>query len=62
MSATVEASKFSRYFENCPIIDIPGKIFPVEVKFLEDVIEETGKFIMLNFYIEDNLDNLNYLL
>ena len=43
MSATVEASKFSRYFDNCPIITIPGRIFPVQVKFLEDIIEETGR-------------------
>ncbi|GET01755.1 P-loop containing nucleoside triphosphate hydrolase protein [Rhizophagus clarus] len=48
MSATVNASKFSRYFENCPIIEIPGKIFPVEVKFLEDVIEETDYMIDLD--------------
>jgi ATP-dependent RNA helicase DHX29 len=45
MSATIEASKISRYFDHCPIIEIPGKIFPVEVKFLEDVIEETGKLV-----------------
>lgn len=42
MSATIEASKFSRYFDNCPKVEIPGRIFPVQVKFLEDVIEETG--------------------
>ncbi|RIA92801.1 P-loop containing nucleoside triphosphate hydrolase protein [Glomus cerebriforme] len=45
MSATVEATKFSRYFDNCPIIEIPGRLFPVEVKFLEDVIEETDYMI-----------------
>ncbi len=43
MSATVNASKFSNYFDNCPIIEIPGRTFPVKVEFLEDVIEETGE-------------------
>ncbi|CAG8519373.1 1074_t:CDS:10 [Funneliformis mosseae] len=42
MSATVDTSKFSNYFNNCPVIEIPGRTFPVKVKFLEDVIEETG--------------------
>ncbi|CAG8783608.1 5319_t:CDS:2, partial [Acaulospora morrowiae] len=42
MSATLEAQKFSQYFYNCPVVDIPGKTFPVTVKYLEDVIEETG--------------------
>ena len=42
MSATVDASKFSRYFDNCPKIEIAGRIFPVQVKFLEDIIEKTG--------------------
>ncbi|CAI2171063.1 13558_t:CDS:10 [Funneliformis geosporum] len=42
MSATVDTSKFSKYFNNCPVIEIPGRTFPVKDKFLEDVIEETG--------------------
>jgi ATP-dependent RNA helicase DHX29 len=42
MSATVDADKFTRYFKDCPVINIPGRTFPVEVNFLEDVIEDTG--------------------
>lgn len=41
MSATVNAAKFSSYFDNAPVLDIPGRTFPVEVGFLEDAIEET---------------------
>lgn len=41
MSATVDASKFSNYFDNCPVLNIPGRTFPVEIGFLEDAIEET---------------------
>ncbi|KAL9108999.1 MAG: hypothetical protein Q9227_006239 [Pyrenula ochraceoflavens] len=41
MSATVEAEKFAAYFGNVPAVIVPGRTFPVEVKFLEDVIEMT---------------------
>uniref|UniRef100_A0A667Z8V9 ATP-dependent DNA/RNA helicase DHX36 n=1 Tax=Myripristis murdjan TaxID=586833 RepID=A0A667Z8V9_9TELE len=39
MSATLNAEKFSKYFDNCPIIHIPGLAFPVEEFLLEDVVE-----------------------
>ncbi|XP_041662309.1 ATP-dependent DNA/RNA helicase DHX36 isoform X2 [Cheilinus undulatus] len=42
MSATLNAEKFSRYFDNCPMIHIPGLTFPVEEFLLEDVLEMTG--------------------
>lgn len=41
MSATVDASKFSTYFENAPVLAIPGRTFPVKLGFLEDAIEAT---------------------
>lgn len=42
MSATVDAHKFSNYLDGAPIIDVPGRTFPVQAKFLEDAIEFTG--------------------
>lgn len=42
MSATVNAQRFSEYLDGAPIIDVPGRTFPVEAKFLEDAIELTG--------------------
>ncbi|TKA30499.1 hypothetical protein B0A50_02727 [Salinomyces thailandicus] len=42
MSATVNAQKFSNYLNGAPIIDVPGRTFPVQAKFLEDAIELTG--------------------
>ncbi|RMZ86238.1 hypothetical protein DV737_g46, partial [Chaetothyriales sp. CBS 132003] len=42
MSATVDATKFSEYFGKAPILDIPGRTFPVETYFLEDAIENTN--------------------
>ncbi|XP_019938004.2 ATP-dependent RNA helicase DHX29 [Paralichthys olivaceus] len=42
MSATVDCNKFSNYFNRCPVINIPGRTFPVEVFHLEDIVEQTG--------------------
>ncbi|KAH9315837.1 hypothetical protein KI387_024464, partial [Taxus chinensis] len=38
MSATLDAEKFSMYFDNCPIIRIPGFTYPVHSYYLEDVL------------------------
>ncbi|KAJ3331053.1 DEAH-box ATP-dependent RNA helicase prp22 [Gonapodya sp. JEL0774] len=35
-SATLDAEKFSRYFLNCPIFSIPGRMFPVEILYTKD--------------------------
>ncbi len=42
MSATVDAKKFSDYFGSAPVLDLPGRTFPVEVGFLEDAVEATN--------------------
>lgn len=39
MSATVNALKFSNYLSKAPILNVPGRTYPVETKFIEDVIE-----------------------
>ncbi|NWH67915.1 DHX29 helicase, partial [Geococcyx californianus] len=41
MSATLNAELFSQYFHSCPIINIPGRTFPVDQFFLEDVLAMT---------------------
>lgn len=30
-SATIDTSLFSKYLNGCPVIEIPGRLFPVEV-------------------------------
>ncbi|KAI5692999.1 hypothetical protein M8J75_005593 [Diaphorina citri] len=42
MSATVDTDLFSKYFHNCPIISIPGKLFPVKEYYLEDILPMIG--------------------
>eukprot|EP01062_Namystynia_karyoxenos_P077738 TRINITY_DN7884_c0_g1_i1.p1 TRINITY_DN7884_c0_g1~~TRINITY_DN7884_c0_g1_i1.p1 ORF type:complete len:771 (+),score=249.75 TRINITY_DN7884_c0_g1_i1:77-2314(+) len=31
MSATLDAKKFQKYFDNAPLMNIPGRLFPVEI-------------------------------
>lgn len=38
MSATLDADKFSTYFDHCPIIDVPGKSYAVAVSYLPDIL------------------------
>jgi ATP-dependent RNA helicase A len=42
MSATINTSMFGDYFGDCPIIEVPGRAFPVKQYFLEDAIELVG--------------------
>ncbi|KAG7203525.1 hypothetical protein KM043_013578 [Ampulex compressa] len=42
MSATIDTTLFSNYFNNCPVIEISGRAFPVQEYFLEDCIQLTN--------------------
>ena len=42
MSATVNAEQFSKYLDGAPIMNVPGRTFPVDTKYLEDAIEVTN--------------------
>ncbi|CAH0390358.1 unnamed protein product [Bemisia tabaci] len=44
MSATIDTTLFSDYFNNCPVIEVPGRTFPVKEFWLEDCVEEL-KFV-----------------
>ncbi|CCH41487.1 ATP-dependent RNA helicase [Wickerhamomyces ciferrii] len=35
-SATLDAGKFSGYFNNCPIVEIPGRTYPVEILYTKE--------------------------
>ncbi|KAI0051742.1 P-loop containing nucleoside triphosphate hydrolase protein [Auriscalpium vulgare] len=41
MSATVDAEKISRYFGDCPVMHVPGRTYPVDIRYLEDAVEVT---------------------
>lgn len=42
MSATVDAEKLSAFFGGCPSMQVPGRTFPVQVRYLEDAVELAG--------------------
>ncbi|XP_053697637.1 putative ATP-dependent RNA helicase DHX57 [Sabethes cyaneus] len=42
MSATLNSNLFSSYFGDVPVLDIPGRTFPVEQLFLEDIVERSA--------------------
>jgi HrpA-like RNA helicase len=42
MSATLDAVKISDFFGGCPILHVPGRTFPVDIRYLEDAVELTG--------------------
>jgi len=56
MSATVNAQRFASYFYGAPILDVPGRTFPVEAKFLEDAIELTGHTVDGDREVSDETD------
>ena len=39
-SATMNAGQFADFFNNAPIFNIPGRTFPVEIRYSETVIED----------------------
>ncbi|KAL6249342.1 DEAH-box ATP-dependent RNA helicase prp22 [Rhinocladiella similis] len=39
-SATLDAEKFSEYFNDCPIFTIPGRTFPVEIMYSREPEED----------------------
>ncbi|XP_068622480.1 3'-5' RNA helicase YTHDC2-like [Battus philenor] len=41
MSATCDTQIFSRYFNNCPVVTIPGRLHEVQRYYLEDVLKMT---------------------
>uniref|UniRef100_A0A8C5MGJ1 ATP-dependent DNA/RNA helicase DHX36 n=1 Tax=Leptobrachium leishanense TaxID=445787 RepID=A0A8C5MGJ1_9ANUR len=47
MSATLNAEKFSQYFNGCPMLHIPGFTYPVKEYLLEDIME------MLRYFPKD---------
>merc|ERR1719197_684021 len=36
MSATLDAVKFQRYFNNAPLLKVPGRLFPVQIFYTQE--------------------------
>lgn len=55
MSATLDSELFSSYFGNCPVINVPGRTFDVEIKHLDHILMETSyKSKKMEIYMAEN--------
>uniref|UniRef100_A0A1B6C6P5 RNA helicase n=1 Tax=Clastoptera arizonana TaxID=38151 RepID=A0A1B6C6P5_9HEMI len=42
MSASYDSKIFAKYFNNCPVITVPGRLYEVQEYFLEDILKTLG--------------------
>ena len=65
MSATMDAEKFQRYFFNAPLLDIPGRLHPVEIYYTpepeKDYVEAAIRTAVQIHCYEDPGDILIFL-
>uniref|UniRef100_M4B7I9 RNA helicase n=1 Tax=Hyaloperonospora arabidopsidis (strain Emoy2) TaxID=559515 RepID=M4B7I9_HYAAE len=65
MSATLDAAKFQKYFEDAPLIAIPGRTFPVEIFYTpepeRDYLEAAVRTAVQIHICEDEGDVLLFL-
>ncbi|RHZ05796.1 hypothetical protein DYB31_007745 [Aphanomyces astaci] len=54
-SATLDAAKFSAFFHNCPVVQIPGRSFPVDI-YHSKQHQIMGKSGPLSTYIQSAVD------
>lgn len=40
MSASLDAGLFSRYFDNCPVITVSGRLFPITEYHIDDICQD----------------------
>ncbi|KAI8914517.1 P-loop containing nucleoside triphosphate hydrolase protein [Gorgonomyces haynaldii] len=65
MSATLDAAKFQKYFNNAPLMSVPGRTFPVEIYYTpqpeKDYLEAAIRTVLLIHSVEDPGDILLFL-
>ncbi|CAG9827692.1 unnamed protein product [Diabrotica balteata] len=54
MSATINCQKFVDYFSNVKVLSIPGRVFPIETHFLEEILASTNYMSLKMLEAEDN--------
>lgn len=40
MSATLNAERFQKYFEGAPLLDVPGRMYPVEIFYTDRPVQD----------------------
>ncbi|KAH9259683.1 hypothetical protein BASA81_002105 [Batrachochytrium salamandrivorans] len=65
MSATLDAAKFQEYFDNAPLLRVPGRTFPVEVYYTpeaeKDYFEAAARTVLQIHLYEEEGDVLVFL-
>ncbi|CBY15540.1 unnamed protein product [Oikopleura dioica] len=66
MSATLDAGKFSKYFDNAPLIAVPGKTYPVDIFYVpepeKDYVEAAARTVVqIHLTAEEEGDILVFL-
>ena len=65
MSATLDAGKFQKYFNNAPLMKVPGRLFPVEIFYTpepeKDYFEAAIRTVLQIHECEDDGDILLFL-
>jgi ATP-dependent helicase HrpA len=59
-SATIDPEKFSRHFNDAPIIEVSGRSFPVEIRYRPLPVDELTEETDLNRGIVDAVDELTH--
>ena len=61
-SATIDAQRFSRHFDDAPVIEVSGRLYPVEQRYRPiEQDEQTGEAPELSEAIVDAVDELSRL-
>jgi ATP-dependent helicase HrpA len=49
-SATIDIEKFSKAFDNAPVIEVSGRVYPVDVIYapLDELLEDSGDFTIID--------------
>ena len=61
-SATIDTEKFSRAFDNASVIEVLGRMFPVQVQYLPFLLENEDQTNEDQGYIEAALSAVNFVL
>ncbi|MFS8000961.1 putative RNA helicase [Helianthus anomalus] len=57
-SATLDGEKVSKFFFDCPILNVPGKLYPVEISYnfyIHDVTTDVVSFICIHLPLEPSV-------
>ncbi|NXA40420.1 MLE regulator, partial [Eudromia elegans] len=56
MSATGDNQRFSHYFGDCPVVKVPGFMYPVKEYYLEEILAKLGRHRHRHYEIKQSDD------